>query len=117
LTVPTSQFEGGIAPGDSGGPLFSANGLVQFGVLAVWVGSASGGRYNDIAGWTPLNLFLDWLAENNPLRQVTAAAGTFNWNNPAAWIDSVPGVVSGVPDNARGNVTDYQNDIARIGSR
>jgi uncharacterized protein with beta-barrel porin domain len=30
---------------------------------------------------------------------VTAAPGNFNWSNPAAWVDSVPGVVSAVPNN------------------
>jgi subtilase-type serine protease len=36
---------------------------------------------------------------------VTAAAGNFNWSNPAAWTDSAPdalrlsGVVNGVPNN------------------
>jgi hypothetical protein len=35
-------------------------------------------QYGDISLWTPLALFLDWVAQNNPLRQVTAAAGNFN---------------------------------------
>jgi secreted trypsin-like serine protease len=36
LTVPTSQFEGGTVPGDSGSPVFimTPNGLVQIGVLS-----------------------------------------------------------------------------------
>jgi outer membrane autotransporter protein len=113
LTVPPSKLEGGVSFGDSGGPLFIADGHVQIGVDAVSNGASSLGRYGDITGWTPLNLFLDWLNQNNPLREVTAAAGNFNWSNPAAWIDSVPGVISAVPDNTRGNVTDYQNDIVR----
>lgn len=95
-TVPTSPYEGGTAPGDSGGPLFiqTANGLVQIGELRG--GSNGTSTYGDISDWTPLNVFLDWIAENNPLRQVSAASGNFNWSNQAAWIDSVPGVVSAV---------------------
>ena len=57
------------------------------------------GDYGDINDWTPVNLFLDWIAQNDPLRKVTAAPGNFNWSNPAAWVDSVPGVVSAVPNN------------------
>ena len=57
------------------------------------------GEYGDIGDWTPVNLFLDWIAQNDPLRKVTAAPGNFNWSNPAAWVDSVPGVVSAVPNN------------------
>ena len=50
--------------------------------------------YGEFSDWTPINLFLQWINENNPLRQVTAAAGNFNWSNPAAWIDSVTGMPS-----------------------
>jgi subtilase-type serine protease len=63
------------------------------------------GSYGTISAWTPINLFLTWIAQNNPLREVTAAAGNFNWSNPAAWTDSMPdalrlsGVVNGVPNN------------------
>jgi uncharacterized protein with beta-barrel porin domain len=57
-------------------------------------------------------LFLQWIQQNDPLRQVTAAPGNFNWSNPAAWIDSVPGVVSGVPNNTRGTVNFDANQHA-----
>ena len=56
-------------------------------------------EYGDIGVWTPVNLFLNWIAQNDPLREVTAAPGNFNWSNPAAWVDSVPGVVNAVPNN------------------
>jgi uncharacterized protein with beta-barrel porin domain len=116
LTVPTSTLEGGTAPGDSGGPLFvqTAAGLVQIGELQGGFNPhGPEGTYGDISFWTPLNLFLDWIAQNNPLRQVTAAAGNFNWSNSAAWIDSVPGVPSRVPDNTRGTVDINANEAAR----
>jgi outer membrane autotransporter protein len=135
LTVPTSEFEGGTVSGDSGGPLFIvlANGnLVQIGALSGGANPAypppppgaqcNGGLapnpcriglYGDGSAWTPLDLFLEWLAVNNPLRQVTAAAGNFNWSNAAAWIDSVPGVAGAVPNNTRGDVADYETQDAR----
>jgi outer membrane autotransporter protein len=116
LTVPTSPLEGGTAVGDSGGPVFiqTAEGLVQIGVLSAGFNNfGPAGEYGDIGVWTPLNLFLDWIAQNNPLRQVTAAAGNFNWSNPAAWIDSVPGIQSRVPDNTRGSVNIDANEAAR----
>ena len=115
LAVPTSPLEGSVIFGDSGGPVFieTVNGLIQIGV------TRSGdnppgviGEYGTVMEWTPLNLFLDWLAQNNPLRQVTAAAGNFNWSNAAAWIDSVPGVQSRVPDNTRGSVNIAANQAA-----
>ena len=74
------------------------------------------GEYGTIGDWTPLSLFLQWVLENNPLRQVTAATGNFNWSNPAAWIDAFPdparpnGVV---PDNTRGSVNIDANEAAR----
>jgi hypothetical protein len=81
LTVPTSPLEGGTAAGDSGGPVFiqTAAGLVQISELFGGfnpVGPPS--RYGALSFWSPLNLFLDWVAQNNPLRQVTAAPGNFN---------------------------------------
>jgi outer membrane autotransporter protein len=115
LTVPTSTLEGGTAPGDSGGPVFvqTAAGPVQIGVLQGGFNNfGPEGQYGDITGWTPLALFLDWVAQNNPLRQVTAAAGNFNWSNPVAWIDSAPGVPSRVPDNTRGSVDINANEAA-----
>jgi outer membrane autotransporter protein len=118
LTVPTSPLEGGTAGGDSGGPVFvqTAAGLVQIGELNGGfnpVNPNNPSQYGDISLWTPLALFLDWVAQNNPLRQVTAAAGNFNWSNPAAWIDSVPGVPGRVPDNTRGIVNFDANEAAR----
>jgi outer membrane autotransporter protein len=121
LTVPTSQREGGTVGGDSGSPVFimTANGLVQIGVLSGGGNPAAPdfpGEYGDVSAWTPLALYLDWLAQNNPLRQVTAAAGNFNWSNPAAWIDAFPdparpnGVV---PDNTRDSVNFGANEAAR----
>jgi subtilase-type serine protease len=119
LTVGTSPLEGGTAPGDSGGPVFiqTAAGLVQIGALQGGFNNfGPDGQYGDVSGWTPLSLFLDWLAQNNPLRQVTAAAGNFNWSNPSAWIDAFPDQArpnGAVPDNTRGSVNINANEPAR----
>ena len=116
LTVPTSPLEGGTAPGDSGGPVFiqTAAGLVQIGALQGGINPVGNdSEYGDVSAWTPLSLFLDWVAQNSPLRQVTAAAGNFNWSNPGAWIDNVPGVQSQTPDNTRGSVNIAANEAAR----
>jgi subtilase-type serine protease len=72
--------------------------------------------YGEFSDWTPINLFLQWIQENNPLRQVTAAPGNFNWSNPAAWIDAFadPARPNGaVPDNTRGAVDINANQAAR----
>jgi outer membrane autotransporter protein len=129
LTVPTSPLEGSTVPGDSGSPVFimSENGLVQIGVLMggsnplappvcgtpnppknfPTANTCLDGRYGDISNWTPLDIFLTWVQQNNPLRQVTAAAGNFNWSSPAAWMDKFPDAANpngAVPNNTVGNV-------------
>jgi len=119
LTQTPGTNEGGPGKGDSGGPLFTTiNGqLVQIGELGG--GCVPGGAncnssgYGAVNQWTPLNLYSDWLAQNNPLRLVTAAAGNFNWSNAAAWVDSVPGVAAASPDNTVGNVANFATDVAR----
>src|SRR5262252_4647828 len=121
LTVPTSPLEGGTAGGDSGGPVFiqTAAGLVQIGELQGGINPVNvfaPSRYGDVSFWTPLALFLDWVNQNNPLRQVTAAPGNFNWSNPGAWIDAFPDPArpnGAVPDNTRGSVDINANQAAR----
>jgi outer membrane autotransporter protein len=117
LTVPTSPLEGGTVAGDSGGPVFiqTSAGLVQIGELFGGF-PVLGTNYTDVSAWTPLALFLDWIAQNNPQRQVTAASGNFNWSNPAAWIDPFPDAArpnGAVPDNTRGQVNIDANEAAR----
>jgi outer membrane autotransporter protein len=79
-------------------------------------GFVRGNVYGEFSDWTPINLFLQWINENNPLRMVTAAPGNFNWSNPAAWIDAFadPARPNGaVPDNTRGSVDIAANQAAR----
>jgi hypothetical protein len=113
LTVPTTPLEGGTAPGDSGGPLFATiNGqLTEIGVVRDGMGQITnfpdGSRlellgYGNFSDWTPINLFLQWIQENDPLRQVSANAGNFNWSNRTAWTDSFPDAANpngAVPNN------------------
>jgi subtilase-type serine protease len=120
LTVPTSPLEGGTAPADSGGPLFiqTPAGLVQIGEEFGGFNPANPESlgYGLVSGWTPLALFLDWIAQNNPQREVTAAPGNFNWSNAAAWIDAFPDPArpnGAVPDNTRGEVNIDANEAAR----
>jgi hypothetical protein len=75
-----------------------------------------GDVYGAFGDWTPINLFLQWINENNPQRQVTAVAGDFNWSNPAAWIDAFPDPArpgGAAPDNTRGSVDMAANEAAR----
>jgi uncharacterized protein with beta-barrel porin domain len=140
--VPAQPREAGTAPGDSGGPLFAMiNGqLTQIGVLQGGrsdsveycksasestatpceendprpvVGTADSYGYGDVGNWTPINVFRQWIEQNNPLRDVTAKAGNFTWSNPAAWIDSVPGVASGVPNNTLNYIDSEGDKVAR----
>jgi outer membrane autotransporter protein len=124
LQVPPPPLEAGTAPGDSGGPLFAVIGgqLIQIGVVRGGQGQVqqfpNGTEveffgYGEFSDWTPINLFLQWIQENNPLRLVTAAPGNFNWSNPAAWTDSVPGVTSAVPNNTQNFIDSEGDTVAR----
>src|SRR5262249_46849938 len=75
-----------------------------------------GNVYGEFSHWTPINLFLPWIQQNDPLRQVTAAPGHFNLSKPAAWIDAFPDPAranGAVPDNTRGEVNFAANEAAR----
>src|SRR5262245_58141832 len=79
-------------------------------------GFVVGNVYGQVSDWTPINVFLQWINENNPLRLVTAAPGNFNWSNPAAWIDAFPDPArpnGAVPDNTRAVVNFDANQAAR----
>jgi outer membrane autotransporter protein len=79
-------------------------------------GAVFGNVYGQFSDWTPINLFMQWINENSPLRQVTAATGNFNWTNPTAWIDPFvdPARPNGaVLDNTRGSVDINANQAAR----
>ncbi|WP_206527418.1 autotransporter outer membrane beta-barrel domain-containing protein [Methylocystis sp. MJC1] len=101
LTASVSLNEGSVNGGDSGGPLWisTSSGLVQIGVLKGGIIDFSD-TYGGINRWTPVNLFLNWIRQNDPLRYETNIAGNFNWSNAGAWKDSIDGIASAVPDNS-----------------
>jgi hypothetical protein len=118
FAVPPQQAGNGA--GDSGGPLFLVlpNGsLVQIGVLALLSPdrALTPGtiQYGTIMGWTSVQDMLQWFNQNNPLRQVSAATGDFNWSNQTAWIDSVSGMLGEVPNNRNGSAT-FPGDAGRF---
>jgi outer membrane autotransporter protein len=89
-TTPGSvpALQGGNCPGDSGGPAFATvNGQQeQIGLLyGFFTPPNVNGAYGHNSAWTPIDLFFDWIAENNPLRLVTANPGNFNWSDRTAW--------------------------------
>ena len=105
------RLQGSPAPGDSGGPIFlvTERGLVQIGTVVGTPGNpvtkdAIPG-YGVLNDWTPVQLFLDWIAENNPLRQVSSKAGTHRWSDRAAWTDLQNGK-GALPDNRNGRFTE-----------
>jgi subtilase-type serine protease len=113
MGIPTQPLEAGVAGGDSGGPLFWVNAAGQ----TVEIGEVQGGAggnppngYGEVNLWTPVQLFASFIAQNNPLRQISSNAGNFNWSNAAAWADSVPGGPAPVvPNNTVGAVAGYLN--------
>lgn len=102
---PIPRLQSGAAPGDSGGPLFvvTKDGPIQIGVTD-WVTNQDGPQfgYGSVTGWTSVADYLDWIAANNPLRQVSALSGAFNWSNPSAWQDTQTGSRV-VPNNRDGH--------------
>jgi uncharacterized protein with beta-barrel porin domain len=73
-------------------------------------GFVRGEVYGEFSDWTPINLFLEWINQNNPLRQVTAKTGNFTWSNRSAWMDAFtdPANLNGVvPNNTPNNTPNY----------
>ncbi|MFC4173743.1 autotransporter outer membrane beta-barrel domain-containing protein [Microvirga sp. GCM10011540] len=105
IRVPALQ--GSPGPGDSGGPLFliTEDGLVQIGTVIGTPGNPVTGDsipgYGIVDDWTPVQLFLDWIAQNNPLRQVVSSAGSYRWSDRSAWTDTQTGE-GARPDNRLG---------------
>lgn len=98
--VPAHQAGNGA--GDSGGPLFLVRPdgtLLQVGVLALLEPAPDGTiRYGSISGWAAVQDYLDWIALNNPLREVSARQGNVLWSDKAAWSGGE------VPDNVAGSL-------------
>ena len=112
MGVPIRSLEGGVAGGDSGGPLFlvTATGLVEIGTVIG--GSNPFGKdagYGDANQWTPVQAYAGFIAQNDALRQYSSNTGNFNWSNTAAWTDSVAGVGAQVPNDTVGMVPGFLN--------
>ena len=115
MGIATQPLEAGVAQGDSGGPLFvqTANGLIEVGEVQGGSGGTPSNGYGEQNNWTPVALFSNWIAVNNPLRQTSSNAGAFNWSNAAAWTDSAPGGPAPVvPNNTAGPATNFPTALA-----
>lgn len=96
--------EAGLAPGDSGAPIFNSAGQV----LAVASGAFTIGiddwGYGSIPFWTNLSetQYQIFIAANDPMR-ASSATGSGAWSNPATWSSSIiPDNSFGASDNALG---------------
>jgi outer membrane autotransporter protein len=104
LSAQPSSLEGGIASGDSGGPIFycpagalnkctTPQQLVQIGVACcVNMGEATTQfGYGSFPIWTPNALFADWISSLGLPGMLVPNAGNYNWSDPGAWVSAVPG--------------------------
>jgi hypothetical protein len=100
LSTPPPMLQGGIAPGDSGGPMFycPAGALNQCTTpQLVQIGEVFGeplGRtgYGQLGIWNPTALFADWISSLGLPGMLVANAGIYNWSDPGAWRNgAIPG--------------------------
>jgi uncharacterized protein with beta-barrel porin domain len=104
LLTPPPSLQGGIAGGDSGGPIFycpagaldncTTPQLVQIGVACCSGGSpfANGDGYGSIGSWTPTALFSEWISSLGLPGMLVANAGNYKWSEPGAWMNgAIPG--------------------------
>lgn len=108
--VPAHQAGNGA--GDSGGPLFLVRPdgtLLQVGVLALLEPAPDGTiRYGSVSGWAAVQDYLDWIALNNPLREVAARQGNVLWSDTSAWSGGeVPNNVAGSLEGPHGSTGRY----------
>ena len=100
LSTPPPSLQGGIAPGDSGGPMFycPAGALNQCTTpQLVQIGEVFGeplGRtqYGQVGIWNPTALFADWISSLGLPGMLVPNAGIYNWSDPQAWGNgAIPG--------------------------
>jgi subtilase-type serine protease len=95
--------EGSPSFGDSGGPLFSVQpdgSLLQIGTVVGGInvfGPNAG--YGTIAVWAPTAINYDWIALNNPLKNMLATSDG-SWSDPNHWTGEVPQFNGLVPQNS-----------------
>ena len=90
-TSPVHAEEASTAPGDSGGPMFVTRNGVRYliGVANSLTLRATSpayhGGYNVLAFHASVFENLNWIDSNNPLKEVNAKAGVWNWSDTNAW--------------------------------
>src|SRR5262249_13687957 len=100
LSTPPSIFEGGTAPGDSGGPIFycpagalnqcTTPQLVQIGAL--FGGATADTGYGDLSIWDPTAVFANWVSRLGVPGMLVPNAGNYHWSDLRAWGNgAIPG--------------------------
>lgn len=91
--------EAGVAPGDSGGPLFDSAGQVLGVASGAFTIGIDDWGYGSIPFWTNLTeaQYQAFIAANNPMRN-SASAGSGLWSSTATWSDGI------IPDNSFGAI-------------
>jgi len=100
LSTPPPILQGGIAPGDSGGPMFycpagtldkcTTPQLVQIG--EVFGEPLARTSYGQVGIWNPTALFADWISSLGLPGMLVPNAGIYNWSDPRAWANgAIPG--------------------------
>ena len=91
--------EAGVAPGDSGGPLFDSAGQVLGVASGAFTIGIDDWGYGSIPFWTNLTeaQYQAFIAANNPMRN-SASAGSGLWSSAATWSGGI------IPDNSFGAI-------------
>lgn len=122
--------EGISSSGDSGGPLFAD---IDGQHVQLTVNSGGGffnqnvalsGFFGGVNFQTPLYLYANWIALNNPYKYLTARNGDFDWSDTAAWQETLDPafvirdasgkLVNGIAPIDQGQVEEDQPSIGEI---
>lgn len=100
-------LEATTAPGDSGGPMFVTIDGVRYLVGLSNSGgpriqSSYDGGYANIVFHASVAAHMDWIDKNNPLKETSAKAGSWNWSDISAWngVNTRDGMQAFVPNNS-----------------
>ena len=85
-SVEPLSLEGASSYGDSGGPIYVyVNEFWQITGLVSQGNSDGDVQYGGIDLYTPVHLFLDWVAANNPLKTAIWRSASGNWSTGGSW--------------------------------